>query len=586
MENILRGSYTKAGDTFRVNITLQKANTGEHIGSERAEGKGEESFFSMVDELTKKVKVNFNLSAEEIAGDIDRNIGQITTSSPEAYKYLMEGLKYNLEGNYRRAIQFMERAVAVDPEFATALSWMGAQYRLLGYMSEARKNIQKAFKLSDRLPDRELYRIQGRFYAQSDRTYDKAVEALNMLLQLYPDDWPAIAILVRIYKDLEQWDKAIELCEVSLQNKVEAFYSYYTMAWAYQGKGMYDKAREVCEFYLENISDHWEMHHCLAINYLFQGKYDLGLAEADKVFSLVPDYPWDSLLKAMIYHLKGDLIRAEEEHHNLLKIEAKIVNAYAREMSGALCLLQGKFEKSKAHLNEAIKLEENLSEASLKSRHHSYLAYIHTESGNHEKALEEYNKAWISAGEADQLILQILALHTKGLIHLDMKSMDLAQRTANELKGLIGKGFNKKAIRYYCHLMGMIELERNNFSKAIEYFNQALSLLPFQYPSDFDFGYGHASFIDSIASAYYLSGDAENAREEYEKITALTTGRFFFGDIYAKAFYMLGKIYEQQGNKAKAIEHYEKFLDLWKDADPDIAEVEEAKKRLAGLKGQ
>jgi len=36
--------------------------------------------------------------------------------------------------------------------------------------------------------------------------------------------------------------------------------------------------------------------------------------------------------------------------------------------------------------------------------------------------------------------------------------------------------------------------------------------------------------------------------------------------------------------KGKVIEHYKKFLGLWKDADPGIAEVEDAKKRLAGLK--
>jgi hypothetical protein len=48
---------------------------------------------------------------------------------------------------------------------------------------------------------------------------------------------------------------------------------------------------------------------------------------------------------------------------------------------------------------------------------------------------------------------------------------------------------------------------------------------------------------------------------------------------------MLGKIHEQQGDTTKAIEHYEKFLDLWKDADPGILEVEDARKRLAGLKG-
>jgi hypothetical protein len=45
-----------------------------------------------------------------------------------------------------------------------------------------------------------------------------------------------------------------------------------------------------------------------------------------------------------------------------------------------------------------------------------------------------------------------------------------------------------------------------------------------------------------------------------------------------------GKIYEQKGNTAKAIEHYEKFLDLWKDSDPGIAEVDDARGRLGRLR--
>jgi predicted hydrocarbon binding protein len=56
-----------------------------------------------------------------------------------------------------------------------------------------------------------------------------------------------------------------------------------------------------------------------------------------------------------------------------------------------------------------------------------------------------------------------------------------------------------------------------------------------------------------------------------------------YDDIYAKSFYMLGKIYGEQGGTVKAIEHYKKFLDLWKDADPGIAEVEDARERLLGL---
>jgi len=125
-----------------------------------------------------------------------------------------------------------------------------------------------------------------------------------------------------------------------------------------------------------------------------------------------------------------------------------------------------------------------------------------------------------------------------------------------------------------------MKLEKEKFSEAIQDFKKDLSLE----------SYGplnkSARVIDSLALAYYSSGDVEKAREEYERITSLTNGRLHLGDIYAKSFYMLGKIYEQQGNSAKAIEHCEKFLDLWKDADPDIPEVIDAKKKLAGLKSQ
>jgi tetratricopeptide (TPR) repeat protein len=76
----------------------------------------------------------------------------------------------------------------------------------------------------------------------------------------------------------------------------------------------------------------------------------------------------------------------------------------------------------------------------------------------------------------------------------------------------------------------------------------------------------------------------EKARTEFEKIIGLTTGRLNFGDIYAKSFYMLRKFAEQRGDKTKAIEHYRKFLDLWKDADPGLPEVEDARKKLAWLK--
>ena len=134
-------------------------------------------------------------------------------------------------------------------------------------------------------------------------------------------------------------------------------------------------------------------------------------------------------------------------------------------------------------------------------------------------------------------------------------------------------------MRLYHHLMGMVELERENFSKAIEYFKKAISMLP----SQGYLGFWDSLFIEPLALAYYKAGDLEKAQEEYERITSLTTGRLYYGDIYTKSFYMLGKIYQQKGWKGKAIEHYEKFLHLWKDADFGVLEVD-AKKRVAELR--
>jgi tetratricopeptide (TPR) repeat protein len=129
--------------------------------------------------------------------------------------------------------------------------------------------------------------------------------------------------------------------------------------------------------------------------------------------------------------------------------------------------------------------------------------------------------------------------------------------------------------------MGLIQLEKGNYEKAIEYCSQAIINALYDPTVN-----NHATYVEPLALAYYEMGDLEKAQKEYQNILSLSVLRRDNGDIYAKSFYMLGKIYEQQGSKAKAIEHYSKFLELWKDADPGFAEVENAKKKLTGLKGQ
>jgi serine/threonine protein kinase/Tfp pilus assembly protein PilF len=576
VNHVLKGSYIKVGENFVITVMLQKPHTGEVISSKKVECTGAEEIPSKIDELTNEIKLDLNISRKQIATDIDREVGKITTSSPEAYKYYLEGRKYHILGENRKSIPFMEKAIAIDPEFAMAYRSMAMAYGNLGYGSETRKYIKKAFELTDRLSDKERYTIEGDFYRRSEKTYDKAIEAYNKLLELYPKDSTGNINLGMLYIYLEEWEKVIERNEVLIRDKDETYFPYLNMSPPYQAQGMYDKYKEVLEYYLNNISDSAVIRWALADNYIYQGKYDLALVELNKALSLSPD-SYMIRTKGDIFLCKGDLIEAEKEYQKLQESEERIYRLSGKRGLAGLYLLQGKFEKSKEQANQGIELAKELDIKGMERGFHSFLGYFHLGRKNTEDALEEFDNWLRIAVEMESFGAQRWALYWKGITYIEMKSLDKAQRTAGELKELIEKGMNRKAIRIYHYLMGRIELEKENFPKAIEYIKKGLSLDEYAPP--------HV-FLDSLALSYYKSGDLDKAQEEYKRITSITYGKINYADIYVKGFYMLGKICEQKGWAGKAMEHYEKFLNLWKDADPSIAEVDDARKRLSALKGK
>jgi serine/threonine protein kinase/Flp pilus assembly protein TadD len=577
--HILTGILTKSGDSYRINTTLQAADTMKIIGSEMVEGKGEESFHSMVDELTRSIKTSFKLSEEQIADDIDREVEKITTSSTEAYKYYSEGRKYHLDADYIRSIQLMERAIELDPEFAMAYRSMGMSYDNRGFVAEGRKHLKKAAEMSSRLSERERYIILGSFYMSSDNTYDKAIESFQKLLELYPDDKYGNSGLGSLYAHIAEWDRAVERYQVRLQSKNADLFDYSNLASAYMGKGLFDKAREVLNSYLDNFPDNTLVHRQLSSTYIHEGKLDLALEEIDKAILLDPSHYASIRGKGDIYVYKEDFIQAEKEYQKLLESELPEAGAYGVQRLAWLYLTLGKFRKAQELLNVGIKLAEEYGEPWAASGYHQMQAHNYQSSGNYELSLNEAEEARKSAVAADLRSYQITALYYKSIAYVKMKSLDEAEKVAEELKQMVEEGLNSKRIRTYFYLTGLMKLEKEKFSEAIQDFKKNLSL------ESYGPLYRSAQVIDSLALAYYRSGDVENAREEYERITSLTVGRQSLGDIYSRSFYKLGKIYEQQGNKSKAIEHYEKFLSLWKDADSGIAEVEDARERVVGLRG-
>ena len=580
--HILRGGFTKAGEQFRIDAILQEAATMESIGSDRIQGKGEESFLSMVDELTRKVKAHFKLSTEEIAGDIDEEIEKITTSSPEAFKYYIEGRKYHLTLDYMRSIELMEKAVAIDPNFAMAYRSLATSYGNIGFRPQRKKYMEKALELSDRLPARERYLIGGDFYSHSEKTYDKAIDAYKKLLELYPDDNSGNHNLAIKYSDTGIKHKAIDHYEINRKSGNMSLLAYGNLASVYRQVGFYDKAREVLEEALQKYPDKAIAHANLSLHYRMAGKYDLALAEINKAFALepaigTPAYRINFGRRAAIHFYTDNLVKAVEDYLNLQKQKAPQALYLGSMGMVNLNLLQGKFKGTKDILRPIIDICKKgginwpISESYLR------FAYIDLKKGDLQETLKDCDNAVDFALKAEDPGLQREALHLKGLTYVRMNTTDEALKTADELRVLIRDSQNPNNMHFFHHLAGMVKLKQKHFAGAIESFKEALSLQTSD-PRD-----KSADYVESLAMAYYASGDIDKAQSEYERITSSSSDRLYFGDVYALSFYALGKIYEQKGWKGKALEQYEKFLDLWKDADPGFPEVDDAKERLAAL---
>jgi tetratricopeptide (TPR) repeat protein/predicted Ser/Thr protein kinase len=574
VNHILQGAYAKAGDEFRINVTLQEAGSGELVGSESVAGKGEAGIFSMVDELTRRVKANFKISSREIASDIDKEVGIVTTKSPEAYKYYVEGIRLDVKGEYRKEIETMEKAVAIDPEFASAYLAMAWSYNNLGYFAEERKCLEKAMALSDRLTDREKYNIQGHYYESSEKTYDRAVEALEKLLAIYPDEISGGNMLAIVYADLGEREKSIEHYKRCIQAGTEDVVIYRNLAGTYEHIGAYDKSIELYESYLKTIGESAVIRFSLAETYLALGKHDLALGELDKAVALNAG-DWRNTLTKGDLDLYMDNPGGAEEEYNKLRMGAETA-PYGLQRLVHLYILQGRFEESKKLARGFLEMAEKLGQGRWIRLLRSRLAELERISGHPADSLPELEKAWPSAVADEDFNDQRDILLFQGLAYLGINDPAKARDVAAQLKASVDAAPNKKLVWYTHYLMGMIELEKKNYAEAIKLFKLGLPLLNADAPA-------RLLFADAMGAAFYQLGDLDNGRQEYQKIVSFGFGRLDYGDVFSKSYYRLGIIDEQQGKTAEAAEHYRKFLDLWKNADPGRPEVADARKRLAAI---
>ena len=578
--HIVQGILSKAGDKFRIDLTLQNASTQEIIAPESADGTAEGSIFAMLDDLSNRLKANLGLNAQQIASEIERQEGAISTNSPEVFKLFLQGDELlEWRGLPEQAIPFFEKAVAADPNFAMAyLAWAVSEVNL-GRLKESRTQIQKAFDLRQHVSERECYTIEAEYYQMGpERNWDKAVAAFSRLLDLYPWDGLGNGDLGYTYMKMEEWDKAIERYEVLRRYNVSDMVTHGNLASCYLAKGRIEKAREVLEGFLNKFGNNNWMRGYLGCIFYILGNAQGAKTEIERAYAQAPEI--DKYNKFCFLLWTRDYPAAEFLIQGVAPVFGQVG---LRSVSLAL---QGKLRESYISMGRDIETYHSANDLHLTTLGWLASSHLAETTGDFSGGLSACDSGLRGGKELDDICDQCQALFRRGAIQARQNDLEAARRTATELRQTVESGPAKKRIYYYNALMGLLALKMKEPSQAQDYLQEALA------PTSIE-GWGYwfsprPEFLDYLADAYAQVGRWPEAQKAYKEIQSLKYP-VVWGPanavIYVRSFFKLGQVFEREGDKANAATCYRKFLDLWKDADPGLPEVEDAKARLTGLKG-
>jgi serine/threonine protein kinase/lipopolysaccharide biosynthesis regulator YciM len=580
VSHIIHGSYLTLDDSFIVNVSLFSALSQDEVNFIKEEGVGDRSIPDSVDNITHKLKASLQLTPTQIADDHDAEAGRIRSYSPEAMKYYSAGVKHYMDGRQKEAVPLLEEAITLDPEFVMAYRHLVGLYDNLHLDPEKRQQLlEKMLSLLDRASHRERYHILAGKYWQ-ERDFRNSAKVFHELVDEYPDDFLGHRSLGVIYKLFGDAENAIKYAENSFRLAPESAFDLGNLIVHYRQSGRFEIAEKILKDFIQKYPGSESSRYHLALVFEESRQFEAALKEWDEMFQRNPDSQNYPRRRAEVYIYMDDFEKAENELQKSIESDKERFRFQGYLYSSFLHLYQGRIEKAIGLLENLVKDGEITGHTSLEFEARDFLAHLYIINDEPRLALQhcEINRGLVINNRIRHV--ESAPIFRMGEAYLASGSLKKTNDAAEQLKESLKNEQRNGNLRIYPLYLGKIELKQGNIDKAVGLLEESVNftLMNKIWPLP------QVEFLDPLAEAYLKAGDLDKAEEQYKKIQWQSMGRLRSGDIYVKSFFMLGKIYEQKGDTAKAIEHYQKFLDLWKVADPGIAEVEDAKARIAGLR--
>jgi serine/threonine protein kinase/Tfp pilus assembly protein PilF len=541
----IAGSIASLGSQYVLGLKAVNCQSGDPLAEKQVTAASKEKVLDALGEAASKLRTELGESLATVQ-KFDVPLAQATTVSLDALKAYSLGRKVHEKGA-TASLSYDQRAIQLDPSFASGYNAVGNDYSGLAELGRASEYYTKAFQLREHASEREKLLITANYYSSVTGELDKAAQTYQEEIENYPRDDSGYADLETVLISQGQYEKSIEIARQAVRLAPDTANNYEALACDPIALNNFDEARKMIREAQVRKLDDLGLHNCLYA-LAFLGADSAAMAEQQQWYAGKPEYETYGLALASDTEAHGGRVGKARELtkravDSAIRVDNKEGGAIWQANAGVQQAAYGNTTEARQSVAEALKLAPTSQGVEV------------------EAAL-----AFAMAGDT---------------AHAESLSQDLAKRFPldTQMQSL-----------WLPAIQAQLALDRKNPAAA-------LNTLQAAFPLEL----GNIPFLNNPSclyhvyvrgEAYLAAGQGSAAATEFQKIldhsgivwNCWTGALAHLGVARANALQArTSQGADADAARVRALAAYKDFLTLWKDADPDIPILKQAKAEYAKL---